>query len=211
MGYHDKFIRRLSSLSLIFVSKIYTFICYTTSMLKILGRSLVVVLRKKEALFVLFASTILIFGAVLLIQKGAAIANLLNLPSLSFNQRSELIFSHLIDLDSSFTLGTLILALLSSILSGFNISLAYVYFKIHTTSILKNNAYSGVGLLLAIFGLGCAACGTAVLSVALGFFGLSAILLSLPYQGLEVGYLGLFILSVATYKLAQKVTAPKVC
>ena len=76
---------------------------------------------------------------------------------------------------------------------------------------MKSGLYSGIGLMVAFLGIGCAACGTAFLSLVLGFFGFSAMLNVLPYQGQEIGYIGLIILCIATYSLAKKVTAPNVC
>ena len=77
--------------------------------------------------------------------------------------------------------------------------------------VFKSGLYSGIGLILAFLGFGCAACGTALLSVILGFFGFSAMLRLLPYQGLEIGYVGLIFLCMATYTLAQKVAVPNIC
>jgi hypothetical protein len=86
-----------------------------------------------------------------------------------------------------------------------------VYVKVRGEVILKSGLYSGVGLLFAFLGIGCAACGTAFLSVLLSFFGFSAMLSVLPYQGQEIGYVGIIFLCIATYTLAKKVTAPNVC
>ena len=83
--------------------------------------------------------------------------------------------------------------------------------KIRGEVIIKSGVYSGIGLIFAFLGIGCAACGTAFLSVILGFFGFSTMLNVLPYQGQEIGYIGLIFLSIATYVLANKVMAPRVC
>lgn len=96
-------------------------------------------------------------------------------------------------------------------MGGINISLAYTYVKIRGEAIVKSGLYSGFGLFLAFLGVGCAACGTAFLSVILGFFGFSAMIGALPYQGAEIGYIGLIFLCIATYSLSKKVTAPNVC
>jgi len=96
-------------------------------------------------------------------------------------------------------------------LGGINISLAYTYMRLRGQIILRSGLYSGIGVFMAFLGIGCAACGTALLSILLGFFGLSAMLNLLPYQGQEIGYIGLIFLSIASYSLAQKVSAPNVC
>jgi hypothetical protein len=111
----------------------------------------------------------------------------------------------------TFTASTLILAVLGSLLAGINISLAYTYMKARREIILKSGLYSGLGLIFALLGIGCAACGTALLSIMLGFFGFSTMLNVFPYQGLEIGYIGIIFLLFATYSLSQKVATPGLC
>lgn len=156
-------------------------------------------------------STTLFLFLLLLSQNGKAAMEMIGLDSLSFIKRLMLAFMVFFDIKSTFTAGTLILATLGSLLGGINLSLAYTYVKMRGETIVKSGLYSGVGLIIAFLGIGCAACGTAFLSVLLGFFGFSAMLNLLPYQGLEIGYIGLIILCIATYTLSKKVTAPNVC
>src|SRR3989344_5102268 len=110
-----------------------------------------------------------------------------------------IMFSTLFDIKNTFTAGSLILATLGSLLGGINLSLAYTYMRLRGEIILHSGLYSGIGLIFAFLGVGCAACGTALFSVILGFFGFSAMLNLLPYQGQEIGYIGLIILCIATY------------
>lgn len=137
--------------------------------------------------------------------------DLLSFDSISFLKRGTLALSTLFDVTNSFSGGALILAVLGSFLGGINISLAYTYIRLRGEVILRSGLYSGIGLLFAFLGVGCAACGTALLSVILGFFGFSAMLHLLPFQGQEIGYIGLIFLCIATYTLAHKVAVPNVC
>lgn len=107
--------------------------------------------------------------------------------------------------------GAFILALLGSLLGGFNVALAYTYVRAQGKFILRNNLHSGLTLVRAFLSMGSAVCGVAFISLLLGFFGFSAMLSLLSYQGQEVGYIGLIFLSIASYTLAQKVAAPNVC
>lgn len=144
-------------------------------------------------------------------QNGKEAFEVLGFTSIPFYKRTTLFLSSFFDISSSFTLGSFILATLGSFLGGINLSLAYTYIKIRGQVLVKSGLYSGIGLLFAFFGIGCAACGTALLSVILGFFGFSAMLNVLPYQGQEIGYVGLIFLCTATYTLAKKVMTPYVC
>jgi hypothetical protein len=169
------------------------------------------VITRKDSRLVIIVSTIIFLLLLLVAQNGEGSMEMLSLTSIPFIKRLGLAFLVFFDIKSTFTAGTLILATLGSLLGGINLSLAYTYIKIRGDMILKSGLYSGFGLILAFLGIGCAACGTAFLSVLLGFFGFSAMLNLLPYQGQEIGYIGLMILCIATYALAKKVAAPNVC
>ena len=179
--------------------------------MKPLVDSLRLIATRKDSRRVIIISTVLFLLLLLIVQNGKASVEMLTLNTLPLTRRLGLTLSVFFDITSTFTAGSLILATLGSFLGGINISLAYTYIKVRGDMIVKSGIYSGFGLLLAFLGIGCAACGTALLSVIVGFFGFSAMLKTLPYQGAEVGYIGLIFLLIATYSLAQKVIAPNVC
>jgi hypothetical protein len=176
-----------------------------------LGDSLVLMCKRNDSRFVFIFSTLLFLFLLLLVQNGKATWSLLNFESIALTRRLFLGFLTLFDISNTFTTGTFILATLGSLLGGMNTALAYTYLRIRGEIIMHSGLYHGAGLVLAFLGIGCAACGTAFLSVLLGFFGLSAMLQMLPYEGQEIGYVGLILLSFATYALAQKVSSPNVC
>ena len=173
--------------------------------------SLQLIVTRKDSRLVIVISTVIFLMLLLVAQNGTASIDTLSLTSLPFFKRLVLSLSVFFDITSTFTAGTLILAILGSLLGGINLSLAYTYIKMRGDMIVKSGLYSGTGLFLAFLGIGCAACGTAFVSVILGFFGFSAMLNLLPYQGQEIGYVGLIILCIATYALAKKVASPNVC
>jgi hypothetical protein len=173
--------------------------------------SLQLIVIRRDSRFVIIVAAAVFFLSLLMTLNGSAAVAAFSLSSLSFMKQLSLFSDTLFDIQSSFSPGVLRLGILGSVLGGINLSLAYTYFKIRGESIMKSGLYSGVGLILAFLGIGCAACGTAFLSIILGLFGLSTILSMLPYQGEEIGYLGLLVLCIATYSLSRKVTAPNVC
>ncbi len=173
--------------------------------------SLQLIVTRKDSRLVIIISTLVFLFLLIVVQNGRASVDILGLTSLPLIKRVILFLSVFFDIRSTFTPGALILSVLGSFLGAINLSLAYTYIKTRGDMLVKSGLYSGLGLIIAFLGIGCAACGTAFLSVLLGFFGFSAMLNLLPYQGLEVGYVGLIILCIATYTLAQKVSAPNVC
>jgi hypothetical protein len=179
--------------------------------MKSLLDSLHLIATRRDSRYVIIISTVVFLLLLLIAQNGKAGMEMFALTSLPFLKRLSLFCSTFFDIRSTFTGGTLILSILGSLLGGINLSLAYTYIKIRGEMILKSGLYSGVGLVLAFLGIGCAACGTAFLSLILGFFGFSTMLNLLPYQGQEIGYVGLMILCIATYTLSKKVASPNVC
>ena len=179
--------------------------------MKRLGDGLMLIFRRNDSRLVVICATVVFALLLLILQNGRAAYDVVSFDSLSLLRRVSLFSSTLFDIGNTFTTGTLLLAVLGSLVGGINISLAYTYMRLRGDVILHSGLYSGIGLVLAFLGVGCAACGTALLSVLLGFFGLSAMLQLLPYQGQEIGYVGLILLSFATYTLAHKVSAPNVC
>ncbi len=176
-----------------------------------LTSSLTLIFARKDSRLLIIVSTLLFFFILLLVQNGKSASALFDFDAIPFVKRLMLSLKTLFDVQSTFTTSTLILAILGSLLGGINISLAYTYMRLRGDVILQSGLYSGMGLFIAFLGIGCAACGTALLSVILGFFGFSTMLNILPYQGQEIGYTGLLILCIASYSLAQKVAAPTVC
>lgn len=179
--------------------------------MKHLVDSLTLIVRRKDSRLVIIIATIVFATMLLLFQNGKAAFDIFSFDTLPFGKRLALASSTLFDITNTFSPGSLILAVLGSFVGGINLSLAYTYMRLRGEVILHSGLYSGIGLLFAFFGVGCAACGTALLSVILGFFGFSAMLNVLPYQGQEIGYIGLIILCIATYTLAHKVAVPNVC
>lgn len=173
------------------------------------GLHLIMMRKDSRMVFVIAVLTFLL--GVLLVQNGKNAFPMLGFESLSFFKRISLFFGTLFDLTSVFTPTALVLAVVSSVIGAVNISLAYTYMHLRGGAIVKSGLYSGTGLVFAFLGVHCFACGTALLSVILSFFGLGAVLKILPYHGQEIAFLGLLIISIATYSLAQKVKAPNVC
>jgi hypothetical protein len=172
------------------------------------GVSLVLA-RIKTRIIALCASFTLMF-VVLAVQNGKGALDVLSFQSLGLPDRIRVAAISFFDL-GGFHPSSLFLALVGAVLGGLNIALAYAYIASRKELILRSGLYSGTGLLLALLGIGCAACGTAFLSVIASALGFSSFLGLLPYHGIEIGYMGLFILILATNSLAKKAAAPAVC
>jgi hypothetical protein len=67
------------------------------------------------------------------------------------------------------------------------------------------------GLASGLFGVGCAACGTLVLSPVLSFLGASTLIGLLPFGGEEFGILGIAMLGLSLVLSAKRITQPIIC
>ena len=174
-------------------------------------RGVSVVFARKDSRLVLIGITLLFFILLVISQNGGAAKYALSFDTLSLWKRTALATSTLFNIGDTFTTSSLLLSILGSLLGGINMSLAYTYMKTRGEIMLRSGLYSGLGLFFAFLGIGCAACGTALIAVILSFLGFSTMIHSLPYQGQEIGYIGIIFLCMATYPLAKKVTAPATC
>lgn len=161
------------------------------------------IMSRKDSRMVCICCAIIFFCSILFVQNIDAAMSIA-----SFN--TWLGLTTLFDF-SIFSRNTLIISILGSLIGAINISLAYTYIRLRGKVILSSGLYSGIGLLSALIGIGCAACGTAFTSVIVSFFGIASMFQALPYKGEEVGYIGIIILSLATYSLSRKVSSPLVC
>ena len=93
----------------------------------------------------------------------------------------------------------IILSFLISGLLGLWMTLMFYKFQCLKRIDLKHSTTSFLGLLLGIFGAGCAGCSFTLFSYFLSFFGLALGLAKLPLQGLELKVLSVILLLTSNY------------
>lgn len=104
--------------------------------------------------------------------------------------------------------------ILITVLFGLQITLLTYYIKSIRSKVtnLASVGASGIGgLVSGFFGIGCAACGTFLLSSILVLFGAGGLLAWLPFGGEEFGLLGVGLLLYANHIVVKKINAPLVC
>jgi heme/copper-type cytochrome/quinol oxidase subunit 1 len=180
-------------------------------MIKSTLKGFLLLLTRRDAILVATVTFFIFLFLIFLTEKWSGILNFYSFENFSFTEKTSLSLTYFFDWKSSFLPASLALAVVGSLFGAINITLSYLYFKTRGASIIKNGLSSGTGLVFAFLGIGCAACGTALLSTLLGLLGLSSVLGFLPYDGLEIGFIGLAILIVATLVLARKLGSPAVC
>ena len=113
-------------------------------------------------------------------------------------------------INSSFTLASKSIVIILSILGGINISMFIFYLKTRIT-LEKSSGLGLLGIISGLLGVGCASCGSVVLSTLIGVSLTTGIVDFLPLNGLEFGILGMIIVILSIYLLSKKILNPLIC
>lgn len=99
-----------------------------------------------------------------------------------------------------------------AVLTGINIAFVIYILKRQKQQLSAAGLTTGTfGILSGATGLGCAACGSLVVSSLLATAGGASLLTLLPLRGGEFGILSVILLGVSTYFLAKRITKSPVC
>jgi len=111
---------------------------------------------------------------------------------------------------TTFGPATLILTFLTALLVGLNGALLIYYFKQRAVW-QKAAGVSVAGMLAGLLGVGCASCGSVILSSVFGFSIATNMLGALPLRGSEFGLFAVISLFFSIYIVAQKINSGAVC
>jgi hypothetical protein len=157
----------------------------------------------------------LVFTLAIWLPNIRLILEISSSPVYSVIDKISFIFSLYGSIFTNFTLFSATYTIFIGLFFGVNISLLLFYIN-KQRGVFKDVPTSSVsmsvgGLISGFLGIGCAACGTFVLTSLLGVFGSAAILTMLPLGGAEFGLFGLFILIVSVYVILGKINSPNTC
>ena len=128
----------------------------------------------------------------------------------TLSQKIGIISSVFGSIQTNFTPISRIITILVSFLFAINIS----FFTFYFLRAAKLNKEAGIGtsaFLLGMIGIGCATCGSVILSSFLGVGATIGFLGVLPLRGQEFGLLSIVLLSISIYFLSKKIKDPLVC
>jgi hypothetical protein len=101
------------------------------------------------------------------------------------------------------------MAIINSFLSGINLAM-FVYYMSRRIKLYKSAGLGFMGMLVSFLGIGCASCGSVIITSIFGF-GATAFLGALPLHGLEISIFGSIFLLVSIHLLANKIANPLFC
>jgi len=170
------------------------------------------ILKRPAYFFLALTTTFLVFTLAVWLPNIPLISKVL-FTSVPVYEKVALLFSLYGSIQTNFSLLSVLVILAVALLSGLQIALLIFFLRKVTLnkSTLNLSALGFGGLISGLFGVGCAACGTLILTSGLTFFGATSLLTLLPLGGGEFGLLGVFLLSLSIYFLTKKITEPLVC
>jgi len=155
---------------------------------------------------------LLVFTFAVLLPNFPLLSQVIPSQSISLDNKISLIFSLFESIQTNFTTLSATYTILISVLFGINVSLFTYFIRKQKEVIKATNAVTGIGgLISGLFGIGCAACGTFILTWVLGLVGATSTISLLPLGGEEFGILGVILLLYSTYIILKKMGESTVC
>lgn len=132
--------------------------------------------------------------------------------TVSFVEKLNILTSLYGSIHTNFTAISAGYTIVISILFGISIALLTYYVRRQRSLVGgKSTAASIGGIVSGFFGIGCAACGTFLITTFLATFGAAGLVSFLPFGGEEFGLLGVALLSYSVYSTLGKISDPIVC
>lgn len=129
-------------------------------------------------------------------------------------EKVQLLMSLYGGITTNFTVVSALYTILIAVLFGVYSALLVYYIRTMRTKRDNTVSVSALGIggvVSGFFGIGCAACGTFILTSLLTFGGASTFLALLPFGGQEFGFIGVALLAYAIYSLLKKLNQSLVC
>lgn len=178
-------------------------------------RSLLKILSSLNYALLATITSFVVFTGAVWFPNIKLIGEIITTESISFVDTLIFLWSLYGSVATNFTSISLTYTILISLLFGVQVMLLTHYIsrvRVKDTVKMGKIGVAGVGGLIAgTFGIGCAACGTFILTSTLTLFGATGILAYLPFGGEEFGFLGVTLLLYANYLILEKINEPLVC
>jgi hypothetical protein len=165
--------------------------------------------------YTVLASSIalLVLSGSLLLPNLGAITQVFGTDGIGIWAKATFLVTLYGTLFTNFSLLSALNLLLISTLFGINIALLVYYIRRQQVASANMTAHvtSIGGLVSGLLGIGCAACGSVILTALVGTFGASGFLVLLPFHGAEFGLLGVVFLVISIRYLIHRINDPLVC
>ena len=170
------------------------------------------VFRKPLYILLSFTTGAVVFVFAVWFPNISLIVRIMGHPGISFSEKLDLPISLLGSIVTNFTLLSASYTVAIAVLFGLNVSMIVYFLRRRVDEVKRSGLATGLfGITSGVLGMGCAACGSFLLTSVLSFAGASSILAFLPFRGGEFGMLGVFLLGASLYMTARKIQDPAIC
>lgn len=173
-------------------------------------RSIGDLLRSPASLAVTFAVALPLFLLVVWLPNLGLIFSVVTSGGMSAGEKVGFLWSSLGAIRTNFTAIGAWSAGAIAALFGLNVALAARYIRRRVGLARMGGAGLG-GMLVALVGVGCSACGAVVLSTLLGAGAAASFVTVLPLRGEELSILSVLVLTATLLVTARKAAQPAVC
>ena len=170
------------------------------------------VFRRPQYSLLAFVTSVTVFVFAVWFPNLPLIVRIMGHPDILFSQKFDLPISLLGSIVTNFTLLSASYTIAIAILFGINLSMLVYFLRRRVAEVKQGGIATGIfGITSGVVGIGCAACGSFLLTSILSLVGASWILSFLPLRGAEFGILGVILLSTSLYTTAKKIQNPVIC
>lgn len=159
-----------------------------------------------------FVVSIGVFVLALWLPNMRLIVSMMGHPGIPLAQKFDLPISLLGSIVTNFTLLSALYTVAIALLFGMNVAMITYFLRRRIDDARQAGLGTGfLGIVSGVLGMGCAACGSFLLTSALSLFGASWLLSYLPLNGGEFGVLGVILLVISLCFTAKKIQDPATC
>ena len=170
------------------------------------------VFRRPAYAFLALAVSLAVFAFATWLPNFRLLWSVWQSPDIPLSDKLELPLNLIGSIATNFTLLSASYTIIIAILFGMNVALLTYFLRRRIDDARSLGVGTGfLGIASGVLGMGCAACGSFLLTSILSLFGASWLLAYLPLAGGEFGILGVILLAVALYLTAKKIQNPAVC
>lgn len=172
--------------------------------------TLVKIIQRPKYLLITILVTLSVIAFAAWLPNLHLITKTMTSSTMTLWQKTNLITSLLGSLQTNFTPLSRFLTITSATLTGIQSSLLIYYLR-QSIRIQQEMGISFAGIASSLLGVGCASCGSVVLTSFIGLSSATTVLGVLPFRGQEFGLLGIIILLIAIGFTLKKINQPFIC
>jgi hypothetical protein len=176
-----------------------------------ISKAFIIVFKNKRYFLSAGVVSVIAYLLIILIQKSEFVAFVLSSGLFTATVKFKLLVSSFFSIDTNFTSPfSFWMVILLVVITGINVAMLTYLLRRQATARREAGA-SIFGVIAGIFGIGCAACGSVLLTTILGIGITGSIISFLPLNGVEFLIIALSLLIYSTYFVSKKIINPMVC